>query len=400
LDRCRGWGSAGRGQPLPILNRPVDPRLTLYHNTLYLAGDYPFTGVGLGNTFAGPYSRYSLLIPNLFLSYSSNLVLSIWLNQGLLGLVAFVGIVITYYRFVTQVIRHSKPSSLFHGIWLGVTATLIHGLFDARQYAESPFVMPVMFIGIGLTVAYGQIALREEGTWLSVRRWAGRKVIYVAPALVIVAILFFVLRPSLTAAWYTNQGAIEEARSDFAPDLADEQRQLLDAAAVDWYNKALETLPDYAPANRRLGNLYVGQENFADAVPLLERAYANEPTNPAAIKGLGLAYVWVGRTQEAAEVLKNLPNPDDMSNELYTWGYYRSGDEQQKPLLAAYAWEAAEYMGEPGNPDIWMQIADFYKQADVPDRAEAAYRHILDIDPNYDAARDALTAMDGNTSGG
>lgn len=413
LPRLAAWGVAGIGaiiallvvvalfnlnpaQPLPILNRAVDPRLTLYHNSLYVARDYAFTGIGMGNTFANVYSRYSLLIRPLFLSYASNLLLSVWLNQGLLGLVAFLGLIVTYYRYVARILRRTKPSSMFHGLWLGVTASLIHGLFDARQYTESPLVMPMLFIAIGLTIAYGQVALKEEGIWLSLRHWLRQgMLIYVAPILVIGGIAFLILRTSITAAWYTNQGAQEETRADFAPNLTDPQRrQLTDSAAI-WYAKALEINPDYAPASRRLGNLYVAHDEYLAAVPLLEQAYAAEPTNPAAIKGLGLAYVWVGRTQDAAQVLKELPNVEDMANELYTWGYFRSSDEQHQPLLAAYAWEAAEYMGNAGNADVWMQIANFYQQAKVIDREKAAYQHVLDIDPNNKEARTALTALNG-----
>jgi len=381
-------------QPLPILNRPVDPRLTLYHNSLYLGQDYGFTGIGLGNTFGKVYSRYSLLIQPFFVSYPSNLLLSVWLNQGLLGLVAFVGIVAAFYGYVVHVIRRARPDVVFHGLWLGVTSTLIHGLFDARQYTESPWVLPVLFIGLGLTVAYGQLALCEADVGLSIRHWIRGTFRYAAAVVVLLAVLFLIFRAPITAAWYTNQGALDETRGDFAPDLSDAERRSLTDAAANWYRSALAIDPDYAPANRRLGNLLVAQEAFAEGVPFLERAYANEPTNPAAIKGLGLAYVWVGRTAEAAQLLKRLPNVNDMANELYNWGTYRGGDEQRKPLLAAFAWETAEYMGDAGNLDIWMQIGDFYQQASAFDRARVAYQHIIDVDPNHEAAREALAALD------
>ncbi|MBZ0290803.1 MAG: O-antigen ligase family protein [Anaerolineae bacterium] len=380
-------------QPIPILNSAVDPRLTLYHNSLYLARDYAFTGIGMGNTFANVYSRYSLLIQPLFLSYTSNLLLSVWLNQGLLGLVAFLGLIVTYYRYVARIARRTQPSIMFHGLWLGVTASLIHGLFDARQYTESPLVMPVLFIAIGLTVAYAEVALREEGLWLSIRRWLQRGLWYALPAFIICLIAFLALQTTLVAAWYTSQGAQDETRADFAPGLTQPQRQLLRNSAAGWYARALETSPDYAPANRRLGNLHVAREEYETAIPLLEGAYAAEPTNPAAIKGLGLAYAWAGRTQDAAQVLKGLPNLNDMANELYTWGYFWSGEEQNQPLLAAYAWEAAEFMGDAGNTDVWMQIAGFYEQANVMDREKAAYQHVLDIDPNHKEARDALSKL-------
>jgi tetratricopeptide (TPR) repeat protein len=380
-------------EPLPILNRPVDPRLTLYHNSLYLGRDYAFTGIGLGSTFGNVYSRHSLLIQPLFLTYSSNLLLSVWLNQGLLGLVAFVGIVVTYYGYIAPIIRQGRPRALFHGLWLGVTASLVHGLFDARQYTESAWTMPVLFIALGLTIAYGQLTPAEESDVVSFRQWVRWPLSVAGAALVLLVVGFVSFRATITAAWQTNQGALAETRGEFAPDLSDDERAAQLDSALGGFQAALDTDPDYAPANRRLGNLLVGRESFNEAVPLLERAYAHEPTNPAAIKGLGLAYVWVGRTEEAAQVLQELPDVTDMTIELYTWGYYRSGDEQQQPLLAAYAWETAETMGGAGNIDVWMQIAAFYEQADAPERARAAYEHVIELDPNNEAAQAALAAL-------
>jgi O-antigen ligase/tetratricopeptide (TPR) repeat protein len=377
-------------EPLPILNRPVDARLTLYHNSLYLAQDYAFSGIGLGSTFGNVYSRYSLLIQPVFLTYSHNLLLSVWLNQGLLGLVAFLGIIITFYSYVAHIIGRGRPGVLFHGLWLGVTATLVHGLFDARQYTESVWVMPVLFIALGLTIAYGQLTPAEDADVLSFRQWIRLPLGFAAATIAVLVVLLVIFRAPITAAWLTNQGALRETRAEFTPDLNDDERASLIDRAAAGYQDALVTDPEYAPANRRLGNLLVGRESFDEAVPLLERAYAHEPTNPAAIKGLGLAYVWVGRTAEAAELLKRLPNVQDMANELYTWGYFRSGGEQQKPLLAAYAWETAEMMGGAGNVDVWMQIGGFYEEADALDRARAAYEHVIELDPNNEAAQAAL----------
>ncbi len=140
-------------------------RLEIYRNSLGLAGDYLFTGIGLGDTFALVYSRYSLMIFVPLFTYTHNLFLAVLLGQGIFGLAAFLIVLITFYLFVTRVlwvVRITEIEPLFYGALIGVTATLVHGLTDARQYVESPFNLPLLFAGMALTAACGIHALRAE----------------------------------------------------------------------------------------------------------------------------------------------------------------------------------------------------------------------------------------------
>ena len=367
-------------------------RLTLYRNSLFLIRDYVFTGIGLGDTFAMIYSRYSLLIQVPFLTYAHSLPLAVWLNQGLIGLISLAGIVVSFYLFVAYVLRRVVPSRLFHGAWLGVTATLVHGLTDARQYTESPWVMPLLFVMIGLTIAFGRIALKEERVYIP--HYLGRYILRTVAVIFVIGVVAFLRRDTLVAAWDTNQGALVEARGELAPDLNVGQRNALYNEAQSWYMEALDSDPNYAPANRRLGNLFVERGNYPVAVPLLETAFLSESSNPATVKGLGLAYVWVGRTEDAAQVLAKLPPDADIENELYTWGYYRH-DDQNRPLLAAYAWETGQLLAAEPNADVWAGIGDFYREAQEFTRAEAAYQRALEIEPDNQQAKDGLAALGG-----
>ncbi|GIL11325.1 MAG: hypothetical protein BroJett038_00450 [Chloroflexota bacterium] len=331
---------AGGIERLPFLQSTfaaAESRLTLYRNALYLASDYAYTGIGLGDTFAMVYSRYSLLIFVPFLTYAHNLFLAVWLGQGLLGLVALAGIVITFYALVARVTRRAAPDALFHGAWLGVTATLVHGLTDSRQYIESPWAMPALFIALALAAALGRLALREQ-PFERPRLAARLAVPVVIGAAAVVAAL--ALNVPLRALWATNQGAVDETRAELTPGLDDTQRAELQESAIRHYQAALALDPGQPNASRRLGNLYVALERYDEAVPLLEKAAAAEPDYPGAVKGLGLAYVWVGRTDEAAQTLARLDNRRDIINELYTWSTFQG--EQNRPDLAAYARETAD----------------------------------------------------------
>ncbi len=384
------------GPRIPALHSSFEAaasRLELYRNSLYLIRDYAFTGIGLGDTFAMVYSRYSLLIFVPFLTYSHNLPLAVWFGQGLPGILSFIGIIILFYIYVYRVIRHGQPNALFYGAWLGVTVTLIHGLDDARQYVESPWVMPALFFAIGLALACGYAALKQSEAE-TVRVSNRRGVVLAAVLGLIVVVGVFLARGTLVALWYTNLGALDETRSDsfITPDMEAMQRAVLVDTARDWYEKALAADPDLPDANRRLGNLLIGQDDYAEAVPLLEKGYAAEPDNPAAIKGLGLAYVWVGRTSDAAATLKQLPDPKAMTDELGTWHQYR--EDQKQPLLAAYALETALLMSnEPSPLDVELLLADDYRAGGDPERARNWYENVLAQDANNARALDGLAKL-------
>jgi O-antigen ligase len=436
---------------LPFLSSTfsrASDRGRLFLNSLYLAGDYAFSGAGLGDTFALVYSRYSLLIQVPFLTYAHNLPLSVWLNQGLLGLIAFGGLALTFYAFVFRVNRAAQPSALFHGAWLGVTATLLHGLTDAPQYADSRWVMPMLFVWIGLAVASGRWARRESPAATDSRsrfyqpgrelpedkssgystapdesgsqprlRGAAPKPGDLSPGgrrsfpsnpeearfpitrrallaiLVVLALTVIIFNRSILAAWQTNLGAIAETRGELAPSLDPSQRDELYASAEAAYRNALGIDPAQPNANRRLGNLLVKLDRFDEAAPPLEVAAERETTNPAAIKGLGLAYVWVGRTADAARAFLRLDDPAEMASELYTWGNYRR--EQAQPLLAAYALEAAQAMyPDSARLDVWLLIADAYRAAGQVDAARAWYNRVLAAEPDNARARAALAEIE------
>ncbi|MCA0457358.1 MAG: O-antigen ligase family protein [Chloroflexi bacterium] len=363
----------------------TNSRLEIYRNSLALAGDYPFTGIGLGDTFALMYSRYSLLIFVPLFTYTHNLLLAVLLGQGVVGLVAFVLVIITFYLFVLRVlwiVRVAQPSVLFYGACIGVTATLVHGLTDARQYVESPFNLPLLFLMMALAVSTGIYALREEAFEERGTNFvSGKRLIPLATAAVVVLMVvgYLAFNKPILAAWHTNLGAVDEARADttMRPLMRPDDRAAYLANARSEYGQALAIDPDYPNANRRLGMMEVDAGNYDVGIPMLEKAYAAEPNYQAAIKGLGLAYVWVGRTQDAACLLATLPDTGEMLEELYNWQNFRH--EQQQDLLSAYALETAAIMEDYSqtNMDVWALIGDRYRNGGKPEQAQVWYSRAL-----------------------
>jgi len=334
-------------------------RLEVYRNSFSLTRDFPLTGIGLGDVFAMVYSRYALLIQVPFLSYSHHLFLEIWLEQGLLGILSFLGLMAAFYFFVGRVLTHISgekiPGAVFQGCWLGVTATLIHGLFDARQYADS-WTLPVFFVLLGLAVGTGlgiiqagrKTPLRHavvSSERLPRRPRAEHLAVYFILALTCLSLGFALYRP-LLAVVHANLGSVYQARGELAPNLTDDERRLYLHLARAHYDQAIRYVPGNHTARQRLGRLAVDAGRYEEGVAHLELAYQAAPSSFATRKALGLAYVWVGRLDEAEPLLRGVK---DIVQELNTWGWWRSS--QGETELAANAYRMSLRL-EPGQPVV------------------------------------------------
>ena len=316
-------------------------RFDLFQNGVYLGFDYAFTGLGLGETFGMVYSRYSLLIQHLYLTYAHSIPLAVWLGQGVLGLVAYVGMIGSTALYAISVHGAGKLSRvLFQALWLGLVAMVIHGMFDARHVVEVTWVLPLPFVMLGLLVGAGRLAMNEAPDLpLNLTRpaLAGVGVLIAAAAG-----LGLAFNATVQAAWYTNQGALAETRAAFAPDTSEAEHMVLLADAEMRYREALQLDPTWPPANRRLGNMLVERGEYEAALPYLETAYAGESAYLATIKGLGLAYLWTGQTERAADVLATMGDLSELIEELGVWAFYRG--QRGETTLADYARETRELL--------------------------------------------------------
>jgi O-antigen ligase len=331
---------------VPLFARP--DRLEVYRNSLYLIRDFPFTGIGLGGVFAMVYSRYALLVRVPFLTYSHNLFLEILLGQGLLGILSFLSLIAAFYLFVGRVLSHlSKmgkraPSAVFQGCWLGVTATLIHGLFDARQYTDS-WTLPVLFTLLGLAVGTG-LGIVQTGRnapshhatvgseYLPRRLRAEHLAAYFILVLTCLSLGFALYKP-LLAVVNANLGSVYQAKGELAPNLTDNERQSYLHLAKAHYDKAISCAPGNHTARQRLGRLAVDAGRYEEGVAHLELAYQAAPSSFATRKALGLAYVWVGRLDEAEPLLRGVT---DIVQELNVWGWWRNSQGETELAANAY----------------------------------------------------------------
>jgi len=314
---------------IPIVDRTVAPmfirpdRLHVYRNSLYLIQDFPLTGIGLGEQFAMVLSKYALLIRVPFLTYSHNLYLEVWLEQGLLGAAVWLWLMVALYQAART---HGKPGPgfLYQGTWLGLTAIFVHGLSDARQYVDLWCWLP--FFGLlGLNAA---IQVRRAPAVPHGRRW-------VLPAATVGLFLVAVgasLHP-LPATWHANLGSVRQAHGDLLPSLSDGERARLRREAAEHYRRSIQIASSNRTAQQRLGWMLVDENRFHEAVEHLEVAWQADPDNTTTQKALGLAYVWVGELERAQPLLQGVT---DIVQELNTWGWWRGTEGQTEQAINAY----------------------------------------------------------------
>jgi O-antigen ligase len=320
-------------------------RLEVYQGSLRLLQSFPLTGIGLGEVFALVYSKYVLLIPHAFLTYSHNLYLTIWLGHGLLGVIGIGWLLAAFGSLVVRGAKKWRSSALFQAGGAGLVAIFVHGLFDARQYVDFWTMWP-LFVLLGLVASASRIA--GEAETAEARRTArSRRWEWVAVGLLAVGCVL-VWRP-LFAAAFANLGAVRQARAELAPELREDTKTDYLRTATANYVRALQLAPRNQTANLRLGNLAVAEGRYEEGVVYLEVVWQAAPNDPTARKALGLAYTWVGEIDKAAQLLGDAK---DIISELNTWGWWHSQEGRQQVAANAYRTSLALRPDQPQVRDL------------------------------------------------
>ena len=276
-------------------------RSDLFNNVKYLWGDTWLTGIGLGQPFTMVYSTFVLLIYVPFLRYAHNIFFQIGLGQGLLGLTSFIALLVGLYLDVkanrSKVAVDQRP--IFDAIWLGLTATLLHGMVDSTQFIEF-LSLPPLFILMGLTARF----CPYRTTFKVQRRYLYRIGAGLAVALLLVGLISW---KSLMADFYVNKAALTLIDASLAPNLTEmDQTKLRDQASSN-LQRALAYRPEHSGAQRWLGLIDYWQEDFEAAIPYFTAAITTETDNFTLWKGLGYAYLWSGDEEMASFYLKHVP---------------------------------------------------------------------------------------------
>lgn len=310
------------------------PRLQLYSQVAQLSSDYAFTGAGL-DTFSPHYSTYELLISVPFLPHGHNLFLQIWFEQGILGLIALLWLLAAYYLWVLR--RRGRMNWLGAASAAAFTMLLLHGLVDQVFYFSR--VISLMFIPIGLTVCALQpfVPLASNETHGLRRRWLAGAVAGGILFILILGILF-ARRTQLMGAWAANLGALKQAQIelpliDFPVPTPSQVRRNSDLSlAEQMFVTALQSDPNNRTAHTRLGLIELDRADFPSALGHLQAAYSADKSNRAVVKALGFAYLWMGQSDQALPLLKQIPEArPELEYAAFDWR------QRDRDDLAAYA---------------------------------------------------------------
>jgi hypothetical protein len=273
-------------------------RTNIWRNSIALISDYPLSGFGLGS-FEMAYSSYSLLT-------------HVGLEQGLLGVVALIGLVIN------AVWPRPNSSGWRMAALASLGVLLIHTLFDDPFYGYGGVLIPLLFVPLG-------VLQRRAGSAVTARA---------QPALAVwattaICLTIVVITPQGRALIEANLGAIDQTRAELSvyhwPEvsLQDVLRQTGGVelgSAIGHYEAALALDPNAITANRRLGQIELARGEYDSACMHLQNAYATNANQRATRQLLGECFALQAQDDRAVELWRSIDLSQDQLA-LREWWY-------------------------------------------------------------------------------
>ncbi len=132
-------------------------RKEIYHYALVMLKGHTLFGIGLGN-FQARADQLSMADRNysfreFVLSYAlhpHNLILAVWLNLGLLGIIAFMIIIFQFFK--TNFLKIREFEGFRIPLVLAMSAILIHGLFDTTYFKNDLSVIFWLILAVSFLV--------------------------------------------------------------------------------------------------------------------------------------------------------------------------------------------------------------------------------------------------------
>lgn len=319
-------------------------RPALWRNSIDLGRDYLFSGLGLAG-FEMAYSTYALLVHVGFLTHAHNLFLDIWLEQGIVGEVAWVGL-------LSAAVRLAGRENIWRGPALAALATItLHGLVDDAFYG---------YDGCGILLLFTPLAILARGAWLTGGGEAqdgGGKVRRTLGLSALALMLVLLLLPGTRAAAQANLGAVLQTRAELSlyrwptwplQDALRRSPQVDLAPAIARYQAALALDPGNVTAHRRLGQIELARGEAAAACRHLEAAYVAAPGQRATRQLLGESYAIAGDLERAAALWRTV-DVSQQQLELRRWWYEHLGEKERAQWIQQAARQAAADLANGSN---------------------------------------------------
>ncbi|MFP4346224.1 MAG: O-antigen ligase family protein [Anaerolineales bacterium] len=321
-------------------------RLTLLRDSLLLARDYVFTGAGLG-TFMMNFSIYTLLIHVGHTVHSHNLLINLLVEQGVVGLLLYLALVVVCVVEAVRRRRHAPRSAglLIEAGLVSLAIVLAHGQVDDALYGSRGLLL--LFVPFAVVRGAGAPVGEEErprarGAWRPV-----------ALGLVLLLVLGLAFRRPLQAQWYASLGAMLQARTElalyehgrtpgFIMDAVRQEEEL--AVPIALFERAVALDPGNATARQRLAGIHLSRREYAAAYEDIAAAWEAGHRDSVTRLLLGDAHVAQGRVEEGVAVIHGLYWAQPRM-EGQAWSRYWVQEDYAR---AAHAWRAVALL-DPEN---------------------------------------------------
>jgi hypothetical protein len=276
------------------------------------------------------YSTYVLLLHVGHTMHAHNLWLDMWLNQGIVGVIALLGMILNAVW--------PKPSSAWRmPSLLALGVVLLYGLMDDPFYG---LALPVVFVPLGLLIRSDGVA--PSGPVSIISRFQPAYAVWIGAAVIFVIGLLTPVGRAVVAA---NLGALAQTETELSryswPEVPIQDALRRSGVAdlsfsIAQYQVALALDPANATANRRLGQIELAREQFDTACTHLAAAYRAMPQQRATRQLLGECHAISGRANEAADLWKTI-DVDQNQLDIRKWWYseYLQDHERADQLQAA-----------------------------------------------------------------
>jgi tetratricopeptide (TPR) repeat protein len=290
------------------------------------------------------YSSYVLLLHVGYLTHAHNLLLDVWLQQGVLGLLSVV------WLFAAAAWQRPLGSPWAQPALASLGVILLHGLVDDAFYGYSGTGVLLLFVPFALLTRRAErpdTAPQIKATSV----WSGqRSAIFLGLGLVVMALAALLLLPGWKAALQANLGALSQTRAELAvyrwpewPGLDAVRRSSeidLDPA-LNHYRAAVAQNPANVTANRRLGQIQLSRGQYQAAREFLETAYVTAPDQRATRQLLGESYAVTGDVEQAAALWRTVDSSAGQLG-LRRWWYDYIGELQRATWIAEAAQSARD----------------------------------------------------------
>lgn len=301
-------------------------RLEIWRNALLTLYDYPFTGVGMAAWPQVSAANYIYQVSGAQfvlneMTHAHNLILEAAVNFGVLGLIAFLALLLGYFVSVGCSLRRLSAEHrwLLLGLAGGILAHLLHGLVDAIAFGAKPGALLWAILGLSMAVVRWEAdnarrtARPEQREGTDEGQQTTKPVASPRPLLAIAAAMSLLGAITLSPGWITsarlNRAALSLDHARLTPKLSPEERN----AQIE---RALPELQHLASS--------------LDAPGLRPGAAARR---------LGMAYFLLGQIEQARAAFRGDPQA---AAYLFSQGMMRLEESDQAQALLAFYRLASE----------------------------------------------------------